>query len=600
MRERIWFFVGFLVFASTGLHAQTLGQTLTPSLTWTTSGTGGSPGWVGESTTSHDGLNAAETALSGNAIGTQTATLQTTVVGPGAISFWWYGSNPDPDGENSHLICYIDTTPQNTNSTGTNYWYRQTMWVGSGTHTLKWVYSVPPFPNPHPGYVDQPAFTPGTTAPSITIQPFSQSVVPGLNATFSAGAVGTPPLNFQWQLNGTNISGATNTSFTVTNAQPGKLGSYHAVVSNSAGTNTSADATLEFGEVAIWGEGSVNDNRGLAPLGATNVTQISGGWNHSVLLKTNGAILDWGDTKIVQVAPGNSVSNLLSATAFVGAGVVLNPDGTVSAWGDSSITNVPPDLTNVIAIAPGPSSFCCLALKSDGTVVGWGDNPYGLTSIPASLSNVVSIAAGQGHGMALRTDGTIATWGDNTYGQRTVPGAQLYSATNRVVAIAAGSFFSMALRSDGAVFAWGQNGGGQTNVPTAAKSGVIAIAAGFAHSMALRTNGTVVVWGRNEWGQTNTPSNLSNVVAIAAGAFHSMALVGTMPTGLPANANISSNTFSFSIPSQSGRAFELDYKTSITDSNWTPLSLAAGNGANLILMDTNATDAQRFYRVRRW
>src|SRR6185437_8066057 len=307
-----------------------------------------------------------------------------TVVGPGAISFWWYGSNPDPDGENSHLICYIDTTPQNTNSTGTNYWYRQTMWAGSGTHTLKWVYSVPPFPNPHPGYVDQPAFTPGTTAPSITIQPFSQSVVPGLNATFSAGAVGTPPLNFQWQLNGTNISGATNTSFTVTNAQPGKLGSYHAVVSNSAGTNTSADATLEFGEVAIWGEGSVNDNRGLAPLGATNVTQISGGWNHSVLLKTNGAILNWGDTNIVQVAPGNSVSNLLSATAFVGAGVVLNPDGTVSAWGDSSITNVPPDLTNVIAIAPGPSSFCCLALKSDGTVVGWGDNPYGLTSIPAS------------------------------------------------------------------------------------------------------------------------------------------------------------------------------------------------------------------------
>jgi len=600
MKERICFIVGLLVAISTTSHAQ-LGQALNAtSVSWTTTSTGGSGGWVVESTVTHDGISAAGTALVNSPSGSQTATLTAlTVGGPSTVSFWWYGSNPNPDTENSHIICYVDDVPQLTNTTGST-WYRQTVWLGSGTHTLKWVYSVPLFPNPTPAYMDQVQISPGTTPPSITYQPFSQSVVPGLNATFSVSAVGTPPLKYQWQLNGTNIANATNALFTVTNAQPAKLGNYHAVVSNPAGTNTSADAALEFGEIAVWGENSINDNRGIAPLGATNVTQISGGWEHSLLLKTNGTILEWGDTNIVQAGPGGTVSNLLSVTALPGSGVVLNPNGTVTAWGNSSVTNVPPGLTNVIAIAAGPATFCCLALKADGTVVGWGDNTYGLTNVPVSLSNVVSIAAGESHILALKSDGTIATWGDNSYGQRTVPGAQLYAASNRVVAVAAGAFHSLALRSDGVVFAWGQNGAGQTNVPLAAKSGVIAIAAGFAHCMALRTNGSVVVWGRNEWGQTNVPSNLSNVVAIAAGAFHSMALVGTARSASPANPTISSSTFSFSIPSEAGRIFELDYKTSINDTNWTPLPLVAGNGANLMLTDTNAVDAHRFYRVRRW
>lgn len=598
MKERICLFVGLLVFASTTSHAQ-LGTALdAPSHTWTTSGTGGSAGWVSQTAVTHDGLSAGGTALSGSPSSPQTATVQTTFGGPGSVSFWWYGSDPNPDGENSHLICYIDDVPQVTNSVGST-WNRQTVWAASGLHTVKWIYSAPPLPNLHPGYLDQVQFSTAITPPNFTFQPFSQSIVPGLNATFSVGTFGTLPMNYQWQLNGTNISKATNSSFTVTNAQPAKLGQYHVVVSNTGGTNTSADATLEFGEVAIWGENSVNDNRGVAPLGATNVAQISGGWEHSLLLKTNGTLLEWGDTNTVQAGPGDSVSNLLSATALVSTGVILNPDGTVNAWGNPSITNIPPDLTNVIAIAPGPSATYCLALKSDGKVFGWGTSVYGLLSIPVNLSNVVSIAAGQSHAMALRSDGTIVMWGDNSYGQRNVPVFQLNSSTNRVVAIAAGGFHSMALRSDGTVFAWGQNGGGQTNVPPAAK-GAIAIAAGFAHCLCLRTNGTVVVWGRNEAGQTNMPSNLSNVVAIAAGAFHSLALVGTAPSASAANPTISSNAFSFSIPSQSGKVFELDYKNSLTDTNWVTLPLAAGNGTNLILMDSNATNSQRFYQVRRW
>lgn len=81
-------------------------------------------------------------------------------------------------------------------------------------------------------------------APTITSQPQSRTVTQGQNATFSVTASGTPPLSYQWTFNGANISGATASSCTVANAQSSDVGSYAVVVSNSAGSVTSASATL--------------------------------------------------------------------------------------------------------------------------------------------------------------------------------------------------------------------------------------------------------------------------------------------------------------------------------------------------------------------
>src|SRR5260370_2259892 len=51
-------------------------------------------------------------------------------------------------------------------------------------------------------------------APSITTQPASQSVTAGQTASFSVAAMGTTPLNYQWQKNSVAISGATSSSYT--------------------------------------------------------------------------------------------------------------------------------------------------------------------------------------------------------------------------------------------------------------------------------------------------------------------------------------------------------------------------------------------------
>jgi hypothetical protein len=80
-------------------------------------------------------------------------------------------------------------------------------------------------------------------APAIYGQPLSQAVLAGSNATFVVSAT-TPPLAYQWRFNGGNVAGATNSAFTITNAQSANTGAYSVVISNSSGAVTSSPATL--------------------------------------------------------------------------------------------------------------------------------------------------------------------------------------------------------------------------------------------------------------------------------------------------------------------------------------------------------------------
>ena len=81
-------------------------------------------------------------------------------------------------------------------------------------------------------------------APRLITQPQDQTVIAGADVTFSVLAVGTAPFGYQWQCNGTNISGATNSSMTLTDARPGQSGYYSVVVSNPLGSAASSNAML--------------------------------------------------------------------------------------------------------------------------------------------------------------------------------------------------------------------------------------------------------------------------------------------------------------------------------------------------------------------
>jgi len=83
------------------------------------------------------------------------------------------------------------------------------------------------------------------TAPTITTQPASQTVTAGQTATFTLVATGTVPLAYQWQKNGTNITGAIAASYTTpptTMADSGEK--FMVLVSNAVGTTPSSSGTL--------------------------------------------------------------------------------------------------------------------------------------------------------------------------------------------------------------------------------------------------------------------------------------------------------------------------------------------------------------------
>ncbi|WP_040550647.1 LamG-like jellyroll fold domain-containing protein [Pedosphaera parvula] len=80
--------------------------------------------------------------------------------------------------------------------------------------------------------------------PSITTQPQSQTVNAGANVSFEVVASGSSPLNYQWQLNGSNVPGATTSTLTLSNVQPVSAGDYTIVVTNPYGLVTSSNATL--------------------------------------------------------------------------------------------------------------------------------------------------------------------------------------------------------------------------------------------------------------------------------------------------------------------------------------------------------------------
>src|SRR5439155_14103128 len=82
------------------------------------------------------------------------------------------------------------------------------------------------------------------SAPSIRTQPANQTVSAGATATFSVVASGTPPLTYQWRFNGTNITGATGTSFSIVNAQQANAALYSVLVTNTIGSVLSSNAVL--------------------------------------------------------------------------------------------------------------------------------------------------------------------------------------------------------------------------------------------------------------------------------------------------------------------------------------------------------------------
>jgi len=363
-----------------------------------------------------------------------------------------------------------------------------------------------------------------SSPPVILSQPTSQTVGVGRPVTFRVVAGGSAILSYQWQLNNSNIPGATSSTYSIASVTTNDAGNYAVRVSNFCCSTISSNAVLTVAVPPVITQQPVNVTTnvdgsatftavadGTNPLfyqwqkngaGLTNSDRISGA-DSSTLTLTNLTLSDAGIYNVLVTNTAGSAASLYAVLR------VWTPSGVV-AWGynDEGQTNVPSGLTNAVAISAG--AFHCLAVKSDGTVTAWGNGGMGETNVPPGLTNVVAVAAGEFQSLALKADGTVVAWGMNAHGLTNVP-----AGLTDVVAIAAGDEHNLALKRNGTVVAWGNNDYGQTNVPPNLTN-VVAIAASQINSLALKGDGTVAAWGDNEYGQTDVPQDLTNAVAIAA------------------------------------------------------------------------------------
>jgi hypothetical protein len=94
-------------------------------------------------------------------------------------------------------------------------------------------------------------FGPAVVPPGFSSQLQNESALAGSAATFSADAVGSGPLTYQWyfQAGGTGpfvaILHATNATYTITVAGSGNVGNYYVVVKNPVGS-TAQSQTASF------------------------------------------------------------------------------------------------------------------------------------------------------------------------------------------------------------------------------------------------------------------------------------------------------------------------------------------------------------------
>jgi hypothetical protein len=81
-------------------------------------------------------------------------------------------------------------------------------------------------------------------SPYITKPLLSRTTSAGSAIILNASVMGSQPLNYQWQFNGTNLAGATNATLTFTNLPVTVAGNYRCLVSNVLGSVITSNATL--------------------------------------------------------------------------------------------------------------------------------------------------------------------------------------------------------------------------------------------------------------------------------------------------------------------------------------------------------------------
>jgi alpha-tubulin suppressor-like RCC1 family protein len=186
--------------------------------------------------------------------------------------------------------------------------------------------------------------TVSATAPSITRQPQDVTILPGQSATFSVETRGSEPKSYQWYHNTNSpVPDATNSTWTLNDAQTEDSGTYSVLVSNAVGFVASRHALLTVTSLPFapsgltatavsrseidlgWTDNSGNEDEFQIER-APDAGGVPGAWTSVATVSSNVTIwLDtalspqtkyWYRVRAQNVAGDSADSNLAAATTF--------------------------------------------------------------------------------------------------------------------------------------------------------------------------------------------------------------------------------------------------------------------------------------------
>jgi hypothetical protein len=160
------------------------------------------------------------------------------------------------------------------------------------------------------------------TAPTIVQQPNPTNVFlfVGESARFSVTAGGALPLSYTWQFNGSPITGANSSAYTVGSVQLSNSGAYNVVISNAYGMATSSVVSLTVFTSPSYPLGQIV----LAdhPIGYWRLDEASGTVAHDYLGTNNGSytnvLLGQTGDNLIDTHKSARFGQLSSANSFVG------------------------------------------------------------------------------------------------------------------------------------------------------------------------------------------------------------------------------------------------------------------------------------------
>ena len=253
-----------------------------------------------------------------------------------------------------------------------------------------------------------------TVPPYVIQQPASQSVVVAGDTSLSAVIGGVPAPACQWQFGGADIVGATNVTLVLTNVQPSQAGKYRILVSNSAGTVTSADAILTVIEPPVITTQPQNQTvvagtnislsvevNGTAPLNfrwRRNGSEISGATNQ-ILVLTNVLPELAGDySVVVSNAAGSATSSNATLTVLEPPTIIQQPQSQ-TVYAGASV------LLSVVASGEQPLSFQWRFNSVD--ISGAIDSVLVLTNVQSAQAGNYAVAVGNAAGVVISTDAML-------------------------------------------------------------------------------------------------------------------------------------------------------------------------------------------------